>query len=279
MSTVSTIVLITVSLWSIGCYAEAPGVRLGDLSWPEAERRIAESPIVIIPFGAGAKEHGAHLPMNADQVVMDYLLDRALESADVVVVPPVLHGWFPAFRDFPGTEVADPAVFQAYIYQIGMSLAGNNANRLVFLNTGISKATGLPISIAAREIRVQTGIPTLVVSWGDLETEEIELLAEQREGGHADEIETSINLYLQPQLVHMDLAVQDYGDREPQEFRGYAPGLLARDPNDPAYSGSGIYGDATLATAEKGKRALEIMTREWLKTLDGFARVPLRRSK
>lgn len=279
MSTVSTIVLITVSLWSIGCYAEAPGVRLGDLSWPEAERRIAESPIVIIPFGAGAKEHGAHLPMNADQVVMDYLLDRALESADVVVVPPVLHGWFPAFRDFPGTEVADPAVFQAYIYQIGMSLAGNNANRLVFLNTGISKATGLPISIAAREIRVQTGIPTLVVSWGDLETEEIELLAEQREGGHADEIETSINLYLQPQLVHMDLAVQDYGDREPQEFRGYAPGLLSRDPNDPAYSASGIYGDATLATAEKGKRALEIMTREWLKTLDGFARVPLRRSK
>ncbi len=279
MQIARTLALIALTLWSFAVCAQGRGVRLGDLSWPEAEVRLAESPLVIIPFGAGAKEHGAHLPMNADQVVMDYLLDRAIESADVIVVPPILHGWFPAFRDFPGTEVTDPVVFQDYVFQIGMSLAGHNANRLVFLNTGISKATGLPISIAAREIRVQTGVPTLVVSWGDLETEEMELLAEQREGGHADEIETSISLYLQPQLVHMDRAVQDYGDRAPKDFKGYAPGLLSRDPNDPAYSASGIYGDATLATAEKGKQALEIMTREWLKTLDGFARVPLRRSK
>lgn len=279
MPIVRTIFFASVFLWSHACHAQATGVRLGDLNWHEAEQRIAEAPMVIIPFGAGAKEHGPHLPMNADQVVMDYLFDRALESADVVVVPPILHGWFPAFRDFPGTEIADPAGFQNYIFQIGMSLAGHNANRLVFLNTGISKATGLPISIAAREIRVQMGVPTLVVSWGDLETDEIEELAEQREGGHADEIETSINLYLQPQLVHMDRAVLDYGDRPARDYRGYAPGVLARDPNDPGFSETGIYGDATLATAEKGKKALDIMTREWLQTLDGFARVPLRRSK
>lgn len=137
-----TLVLIALTLWSFGVCAQGRGVRLGDLSWPDAEVRLAESPLVIIPFGAGAKEHGVHLPMNADQVVMDDLLDRA-----------------------------------------------------------------------------------------------------------------------------------------PQDFKGYEPGLLARDPNDPAYSGSGIYGDATLATAEKGKWALEVMTREWLTTLDGFARVPLRRSE
>ena len=264
---------------SMGALADTPGAYLGDLSWPEAEKRFATSPIVIVPFGAGAKEHGPHLPMNADQVVMDYLLQAAVESVDVIVAPPILHGWFPAFRDFPGTEVADPSVFQDYVLQVGMSLANQGAQRIVFLNTGISKATGLPISIAAREIRVQTGVPALVVSWDDLETEEITELQEQVMGGHGDEIETSINLFLQPNLVNMELAVQDYGERMPKDYGGYQPGRLTRDESDPAYTASGIFGDATLATAEKGEKALEVLTREWINVLNGFSNVPLRRSE
>lgn len=262
---------------SLAANADTPGAYLGDLSWPEAEKRFAVSPIVIVPFGAGAKEHGPHLPMNADRVVMDYLLQAAIESSDVIITPPILHGWFPAFRDFPGMEISDPTVFQDYVQLVGMSLANQGAQRIVFLNTGISKATGLPISIAAREIRVQTGVPTLVISWDDLETEEISALQEQDVGGHGDEIETSINLYLQPELVNMGLAVQDYGDRTVKDYGGYLPGRLTRDETDPAYSASGIFGDATLATPEKGQKALEVLTREWIKALEGFATVPLRR--
>jgi len=268
----------TVLCISFASNADTRGAYLGDLSWPEAERRFAESPIVIVPFGAGAKEHGPHLPMNADRVVMDYLLRAAVDSSDVIVVPPILHGWFPAFRDFPGTEVADPSIFRQYVQQVGMSLASHGAQRIIFLNTGISKATGLPISIAAREIRVQTGVPTLVVSWDDLETEEVAALQEQEIGGHGDEIETSINLFLQPDLVNMELAVQDYGERTPKDYGGYQPGRLTRDETDPAYSASGIFGDATLATPEKGQKALEVLTREWINVLDGFANVPLRRA-
>jgi creatinine amidohydrolase len=272
-------VLAGISTLIIGSMAlgQTPGVRLGDLSWTEAEQRYTETPVVILPFGAGAKEHGPHMPMNADRVVMDHLINAAIESRDVIVAPPILHGWFPAFREFPGTEVANPTVFKDYVFNVGMSLAKQGAQRIVFLNTGIANATGLPISIAAREIRVQTGVPTLVVSWNDLETEEIDALQEQQMGGHGDEIETSINLYLQPDLVNMDLAVEDYGDRSEKDYGGYQPGVLSRDPNDPQYSETGIFGDATLATPDKGKAALDVLTREWLKALDGFAEVPLRR--
>jgi creatinine amidohydrolase len=258
-------------------HGQATGAYLGNLSWPEAEARLASSPVVILPFGAGAKEHGPHMPMNADRVVMDYLLERAVESRDVIVAPPILHGWFPAFRDFPGTEVADPEVFQSYVREVAMSLVRQGARRIIFLNTGISTATGLPIAIAAREIRVEAGVPTLVVSWDDLETDEITELQEQVVGGHGDEMETSINLYLQPELVEMELAVQDYGDRIPKDYGGYRPGRLTRDESDPAYSASGIFGDATLANADKGKAALAVLTREWLKAIDGFSAVPLQR--
>ncbi len=257
--------------------AEPKGVFLGQLSWPEAEKWIAEVPIVIIPFGAGAKEHGPHLPMNADQVVMEHLLERAVQEERVLAIPPVLHGWFPAFRGFPGTEVRDPEVFREYVFEVARSLADQGARRLVFLNTGISKATGLPLSIVAREIRTNFGVPTLVVSWDDLETEEIAALEEQRAGGHGGEIETSIHLFLQPNLVRLERAVTDMRSGGSRDHPGYSPGLFSRDPNDPAYSKTGLYGDPKLATAEKGQKALQILEAQWLKALRGFAKAPLAR--
>ena len=253
------------------------GFFLGDLSWPEAKVKMSQVPIVIVPFGAGAKEHGPHLPMNADYKVMEYLCKKAVESQSVIVAPPIQHGWFPAFREFPGTEIAEGDVFQRYVFLVAKSLVAHGAHRIVFLNTGISKATGLPIAMAARNIRAETGTPTLVISWDDLEDKQYEALQEQKYGGHADEIETSINLFLQPDLVHMDKAVVDYGKRPPKEYSGYQPGMYSNDPNDPDYSETGITGDATKATVEKGKKALGIMTANWLKALEGFSRTPVQK--
>jgi creatinine amidohydrolase len=130
------------------------------------------------------------------------------------------------------------------------------------------------LGIVAREIRVQTGTPTLLVSWDDLETDEVEDLQEQMSGGHADELETSIHLVLQPDLVRMDLAIA--GDRIPAGSAGpgYRPGLFSRDPEDPAFSTTGVSGDPTLATREKGERLLAIMTEQWLAALRSFSLVP-----
>lgn len=225
VSTLSTLVLAVAAPLA----AQARGAYLGDLTWPDAERMMHEVPLVIVPFGAGAKEHGPHLPMNADAKVLEYLVHLAVDS-----------------------------------------------RRIVFLNTGIAAATGLPLSIVAREIRTSTGTPTLVVSWDDLETPAYHALERQTAGGHADEIETSISLYLQPQLVHMDRAAKDYGTASAKDYPGYQPGQFSRDSADPAYSRTGLLGDPTLATAEKGKQALEVLGQAWLKALRGFAQAPLR---
>ena len=254
--------------------ADAKGAYLGELAWPEAAVRLKEAPLVVLPFGAGAKEHGPHLPLNADARVLEYLCDRAVESQPVVVAPPILHGWFAGFREFPGTEVADPDVFEGYVREVARSLVRQGARRIVILNTSIRVAAGLPLAIVARELRA-AGTPALLVSWDDLETPEIKALQEQRAGTHADEIETSINLFLQPRLVHMEKAVRD--DRgSAKDYPGYEPGIFSRDPNDPAYSETGVFGDPTKATAEKGRKALAILTAQWLKALEGFAQAPLR---
>ena len=270
-------VVTALVLRPLSATAQTSGAYLGDLTWPEAGARLASAPIVVLPFGAGAKEHGPHLPMNADRAVMDYLLQQAVDSLPVVVAPPILHGWFPAFREYPGTEVADPEAFERYVFEVARSLVKHGARRIVFLNTGIASATGLPIAIVAREIRVRTGTPTLVVSWDDLETPEIDAFTEQTGGGHADEIETSIHLFLQPGLVRTDRIPGVAPAGGVKGYPGYQPGLFSRDPDDPAYFEPGYSGDPSLATAEKGERTLRIMTAEWLRALRGFAASPTRR--
>lgn len=270
LKTLSTPIALLLTLTGIAAHAE--GVYLGDLTWPQARERLTSAPLVILPFAGGAKEHGRHLPMNADHVVLDHLVSVAVAERDVVAAPPVLYGWFPAFREFPSTEIEDPAVFQQYMYLAAKSLVASGAQRVVFLNTGIRQATGLPISVAAREIRAGCGVPTLVVSWDDLETSEVERFQEQPWGGHADEIETSVNLVLQPDKVDMSKAAPEMG-APPKTYPGYRPGKLpARQAS--GEPGSGIRGNPTLATPEKGRKTLEIMERNWLAALDGFAKEP-----
>jgi len=73
---------------------------------------------------------------------------------------------------------------------------------------------------------------------------------------------------LQPHLVQMDNAVTDYGTPDKKDY-----------PGDPAYSKTGLFGDPTKATAEKGKKTLEIMTGNWIKILEGFITAPLIKQK
>jgi creatinine amidohydrolase len=254
---------------------QAPGAHLGDLTWPEAETRLREAEVVIVPFGGGAKEHGPHLPLSTDRLMLEHLMQVAVDSLPVVVAPPILHGWFPAFEDFPGTHVTDPDLFRRYVEEVARSLVRLGARRIAFLNTGITRSTGLPIAVAAREIHAREGVPTLVVSWDDLETPEVEAMAQQESGGHADEMETSVVLAMRPDLVHMDRAPRDYGPPGGEPGPGYRPGGFSRTPGNPEYSETGIFGDATLATAEKGRRVIGIMTGEWIRALRTFATEPL----
>ena len=233
--------------------AQSLGAYLGDLTWPEAERRLREAPMVILPFGAGAKEHGPHLPLASDRLEMEYFARVAVDSLPVIVAPPILHGWFPAFAEFSGVTIDDPDVFSHYMLEAARSLVRHGARRVVFLNTGVTRSTGIPIALVARTLHAQERVPTLVISSDDLDAPEIKALLSQRAGSHADERETSMILALRPDLVHMDRAVRDYRIADTSaKYPGYRPSDCSRKQGDPDYSATGLSGDPTLATAEKG---------------------------
>jgi creatinine amidohydrolase len=90
---------------------------------------------------------------------------------------------------------------------------------------------------------------------------------EQKMGTHADEIETSMVLYMAPGTVRMDKAVAD------GLVARTGPSPLTRDPHNAAghYSPSGVYGDATLASWRKGQRVVEETALHILSDIDALA--------
>ena len=74
---------------------------------------------------------------------------------------------------------------------------------------------------------------------------------EQERGTHADEIETSMMLYIAPDRVDMSKAVREDNPRRP------GGGLTRTESGRGVYSESGVWGDATLATEDKGRIIVE----------------------
>ena len=267
---------LALALWPTPLPAATPGAWLGELSWPEAQARLKTTPVVVLPFGPAAKAHGPHLPMNADAKVADYLCARAVEAQDVVVAPPIAHGWLPAFRQLPGTEVKDSSVFIHYVDEVARSLVRSGARRLVFLNTSIAKAGGLPLSIVARDLREEIG--TLRSSypgtiWRPRSTARCRPSARARTRTRSRRPSTSS---CSRRSCTWKRRSPTTAAIERRTIRDIFPGMFSRDPADPAYTETGVFGDPRRATAEKGKRALAILTAQWLKALSGFSGEPLR---
>jgi creatinine amidohydrolase len=225
------------------------GVLLEDLTWVEAEKALTPDTVVVLPIGAAAKEHGPHLKLKNDRILADYLERRVRERVAVVVAPTVTYSYYPAFLEYPGSTSLSLETARDMIVEICRSLAHYGPRRFYALNTGVSTLRALA---PAAELLAAEGI---LLRYTDVlkATEAIEKSVSKQDGGtHADEIETSMILYMSAADCDMSKAVKDYHP---------GAGGLTRDPKQrgKVYSPSGVYGDATLATAEKGRRVTEAL--------------------
>lgn len=229
--------------------AQRRGILLEDLTWQQAETALTRRTIVVIPLGAESKEHGPHLRLSNDFTMAEYLKRRVLDAADVIVAPTVNYNYYPAFVLYPGSTSLTLETSRDMIVQIVRSLARFGPRKFYVLNTGVS--TVLPL----REAAAVLAVDSITMQFTDLSVvlADIEKRVSKQEGGtHADEIETSMMLYMAPSTVDMRKAVKDY---HPSRGRP-----LVRDSTQPGtYSPTGIWGDPTLATREKGARVTEAL--------------------
>ena len=244
----------------------AKGVWLENLSWPEAKEKIDAGWPVILPIGAIAKEHGGHLPLNTDYLVARELATRIAAELPVIVAPIVTVGYYPAFVRYPGSQHLRPDTFQALLNDLLDKLLRDGVTSIAILNTGVS--TEAPLRIVVREFYQRTGVRVLSADIAALGKRSRGLL-QQRYGGHGDEAETSMILAIAPEAVRMAQAVVDYGHAEstPRTVF-YVPTIFDADPaTGPDYSVSGVRGDPTLASVDKGRAILAEMAEELIQGL------------
>ncbi len=227
-------------------------VWIENLTWMEAEKALREYEVVMIPLGARTKEHGPHLPLNNDWIMAEYLAKRVAAEIPVAVMPPLQYGYYPSFLEYPGSVSLGFETFKEVVKDVCVSLAGYGISKFYVLNTGVSTARALqPASEELKEQGIEMRFTDILASGARAE----ERVSEQEGGTHADEMETSMMLYIKPEIVDMSKAMKDY---DSSGGRG-----LTRDPDKigPKFSPTGIFGDPTLATVEKGRIAVEARVR------------------
>jgi creatinine amidohydrolase len=233
-------------------------VLLETLSWDEAEHILTPDTVVVIALGAESKQHGRHLQLNNDFLMAEGLKKRVLDAApqNVVIAPTINYSFYPAFLEYPGSTSLSLDTARAMLTDIIHSLAHYGPRRFYILNTGIS--TLRPLAQAAADLS-NDGI---VLRYTDLTKDDpVEKKVRQSGGTHADEIETSMMLYIAPDTVHMKKAARDLNPNQ--------PGGLTRDPQGKGtYSPTGAWGDPTLATREKGRAVVESLVSTILKDID-----------
>ncbi|HET7746307.1 MAG TPA: creatininase family protein [Vicinamibacteria bacterium] len=244
----------------------ARGVRLADLAWTDAAPLLTPERVVVLPLGAAAKEHGPHLTLRNDEILATWLAARVLEERPVLLLPTLTYGFYPAFLDYPGSTSLSFDTQRDAVVQIARSIARHGPRRFYVLNTGVS--TARPLKAAAEALDAE-GILLRFTEIRAVGKEAEDAVREQKLGTHADEIETSMILYMEPRSVRMERAVADgLVDR---------PGPLVRDPNakEGHVSPSGVFGDATLATWQKGERVSEARVKGIVAELDALAAAAL----
>lgn len=237
------------------------GVWLQDLTWPEAKAGIDAGKVIVIPVGAASKEHGHHLPLGTDWILAKGIMDRLLADLPVIAAPILGHGYYPAFRHYPGSQHLSPETFGAIIDEVLHGFVAQGARRLVIMNTGIS--TEPVINVRLREFYEQTRVRVMAAHISRL-GRDTDAMMQQDFGGHGDEHETSILLRLVPDKVRLALAVPDYGHMKSEpESVFYVPSLFDGDAGSGRdYSQTGVRGDPTLATADKGEAILAAINRD-----------------
>jgi creatinine amidohydrolase len=233
-------------------------VLLENLSWDEAEQILTNDTVVVIALGGESKEHGRHLQLNNDFLMAEYLKKRVLSAApqNIVIAPTINYSFYPAFLEYPGSTSLSIDTARAMLTDIIHSLAHYGPRRFYVLNTGIS--TLRPLAQAAADL-AKDGI---VLRYTDLTKDDpVEKKVRQSGGTHADEIETSMMLYIAPETVRMKKAARDLSPNQ--------PGGLTRDPQGKGtYSPTGAWGDPTLATREKGQAVVESLVVTILKDIE-----------
>ncbi len=220
-----------------------------------------EEALVILSVGA-VEQHGDHLPVMTDALIGEATLTQALEKIDadeqVWLLPPVSYGKSNEHLGWAGTISLSANTLHSVIMDIARSLKLSGFRRLLLFNTHGGNTDLL--NVVAREIRIATGLMVFNMAPHSLNVSADLVSEEELEYGiHGGDYETSVVMAIKPNWVQEHLRTAEFPDVARYELLTLEGRIRFAWVTDDI-SESGIAGDATKATAEKGEIIQERVT-------------------
>jgi len=238
----------------------------------EITASLEETDTVVIPLGT-VEQHGPHLPVATDTLIPIRIAELVAEKARILVAPPVFYGNSLSMIDMKGVFTITPESLASLLLDLCRSFARQGFKKIVFIN-GHGGNTQV-LSFIGQRARIETGARIFRIEWWEIASEEISKICE-KEIVHADECETSMMLACRPDLVDMTKAVKDEtAEKLVQEMTGGKPKNMPQVylPFQ-AWSKTGVAGDATKASKEKGKKILTAVVNNIVDFLNRLDRLP-----
>jgi creatinine amidohydrolase len=233
-----------------------------DIHWPQFDRAGAAQWIAILPLAA-TEQHGPHLPVGTDVMIAKAYLARVRElmpdPLPATFLPLQRIGISTEHMAYPGTLTlpADVAL-QSWI-ALGEGVARAGIRKLVMVTSHGGNSAAM--ILVAQHLRAKHGLLAVTTGWNRLSAPEQWFEPEEvRHGIHGGAVETSIMLARYPQHVR-NAEIADFrsaGIAMDQDYRwlsAHRPAPFAWQAED--LHRSGAIGDASKASAEKGRQLLD----------------------
>ena len=232
---------------------------LADLNWPKVADVAARLPVVV-PIAA-VEQHGRHLPVFTDSMLLGEIVRRADQALldRVVWTPLVWLGNSHHHLDFAGTLSAAPRTYLDMLNDLIDNLVVHGFRRIVFLNGHGGNVVPAQQAIfeGRQRYRNRDDLLLLAATYWSLgsKPELMDPTIVQKQMGHACEWETSMILHLAPHLVGDLSAIEPVSMSVP--FAPAAQGWITKERTTP-----GHIGDPRLATATKGETLFRIFSHD-----------------
>ncbi len=239
----------------------------GELSWPDAAARLNVVDTALLPVGA-VEQHGPHLPLDTDAFDAAYLAERVAAGCSdpkPLVLPLIAYGVSYHHQAFKGTISIDNDTLANLVYDVGISVAKNGIKKLVIINGHGGNAPSL--NFAAQRINQDAHI-FVCVDTGETSDVDVDRLIETPNDVHAGEIETSTSLAIRPGLVRMDRLEMEVPAFTSRYLDFSSKRGVAWYAHTHKISTSGVMGDPTKATVEKGQRMWTLIIGHLIKFVD-----------
>jgi creatinine amidohydrolase len=245
--------------------------------------RVNAYALAVVPIGSVELE-GPHLPLGVDTIVAEGISKIIARESGVLIGPVIPVGYSKWFEPFPGTISIENETLCRFIGDYCRSLIRHGIRRILFLNA--HRGNNAAIEIVSHRLIAEHQVRVGMVNLWKLAADLIngKNIISEGKFTHAGELMTSMVLAIHPEVVvsekiHAGKVKQMKDSRfEVKNSVGETNcdgsiQTIYQDIRD--VTETGVLGDPTPASAEKGRMMIEMITTYLKGFLQEFRKLPL----